>query len=141
MRPALMLFFVILLAQPSPAISAQSGDVPGYPEMSREQTLPAIAHALRDYLLDAGSVTNFEVCYPALKVKFKDRKPLRWTIMFSLNAKNSFGGYTGAQQMAAVFRQGRPVEIISIGMPPGLGNYGQCARVPEAEIRRLIEAE
>jgi hypothetical protein len=136
-----MLFCVILLAQPCSAISAQSGDPSGYPEMSREQTLPAIAHALRYYLLDADSVRNFEVCYPALKVKFRGGRPVRWTIMFSLNAKNSFGGYTGAQQMAAVFRPGRPVEIISVGMPPGLGNYGQCARIPDSEIRRLIEAE
>jgi hypothetical protein len=109
--------------------------------MSRDQTLPAIAQALRDYLIDAGSVTNFAACYPALKVKFKDGRPIRWTIMFSLNAKNSFGGYTGAQQWAAVFRPNRAVELISVGMPPGLGDYGKCTRVPDAEIRQMIEAE
>jgi hypothetical protein len=132
---------MVLLAVPFAANSAQPADLTSYPEMSREHTLPAIAHALRDYLIDAGSVTNFAVCYPAMKVKLRDGIPVRWTIMFSLNARNSFGGYTGAQQMAAVFRPGRPVEIISTGMPPGLGNYGECTRVPDAEIRRLIEAE
>jgi hypothetical protein len=109
--------------------------------MSREQTLPRIARALRDHLLDAASITNFIACYPPVKVKLKEGRPVRWTVMFSLNAKNSYGGYTGAEQMAAVFQPNKPVRIISTGMPPGLGDYGTCTRVPDAEIRQLIEAE
>lgn len=127
-----------LLSAPS---SAQTSAASTYSEMSREQTLPLIARALRDFLVDSGSVTNFSVCYPALKVKMRDGRPLRWTIMFSLNARNRLGGYTGAEQMAAVFRPDRPVEIISTGMPPGLGDYGTCTRVPDAEIHRMIETE
>lgn len=141
MRAAVKLLLGVAAALPSAASEAQSGDPSGYPEMSRERTLPAIARALRDHLIDPGSVTNFVACYPAMKVKIKDGRPVRWTIMFSLNSRNSYGGYTGAQQMAAVFRPGQPAEIISTGMPPGLGNYGACTRVPDAEIRRLIEAQ
>lgn len=137
MRTGFLLLLATVAALPKTAAGAQAD----YPEMSREQTLPAIAQGLRDYLKDAGSVTNFVACYPAMKVKLRDGRPVRWTIMFSLNSRNSYGGYTGAQQMAAVFRPDQPIEIISTGMPPGLGNYGKCTRVPDAEIRRLIEAE
>lgn len=141
MRPTLKLLLVVVSALPSVEIAARAGDPSTYPELSKEQTLPAIAHALRDHLIDAGSVTNFAACYPALKVKLREGRPVRWTIMFSLNSRNRYGGYTGSQQMAAVFRLDQPVEIISTGMPPGLGNYGTCTRVPDVEIRRLIEAE
>lgn len=141
MRPAPRSMLIALTALPSAAGGAQAGNPSSYPEMSMEQTLPVIARGLRDHLLDAGSVTNFAACYPAMKVKLKDGRPVRWTIMFSLNAKNSYGGYTGAQQMAAIFRADRPVEIVSVGMPAGLGVYGRCTRVPDVEIRRLIEAE
>lgn len=136
-----LMMLVLLSAQPSTAAGAQAENPSSYPDMSREQTLPVIARALRDHLLDASSITNFSACYPPVKVKLKDGRPVRWTVMFSLNAKNSYGGYTGAQQMAAVFRPNRAVQIIFTGMPPGLGNYGQCTRVPDAEIRQLIEVE
>ena len=141
MRIAVMSTLLVQSALPNAGVGAQAGSPSSYPEMSKEQTLPVIAQALRDYLLDAGSVTNFAACYPAMKVKFREGRPVRWTIMFSLNAKNSYGGYTGAQQMAAVFQPNRSVQIISTGMPPALGNYGECTRVPDVEIRRLIEGE
>ena len=131
---------MLLTAEPA-AGEAQQGDASAYPEMSHERTLPLIAEALRDHLLDAGSVTNFTICHPAVKVKFKEGKPTRWTVMFSLNAKNSYGGYTGVQQMAAIFYANKPVSIVSTGMSPGLRQFGTCTRVPDAEIRRLIQGE
>ena len=120
-------------ANPDPVVTA-------YPEMSRERTLPLIARALRDFLLDAASITNFTVCYPPVKVKFKNGRPIRWTVMFSLNARNSYGGYTGAQQMAAIFYADKPVHIFNSGMAP-TARFGTCTRVPDAEIRQLIETE
>jgi hypothetical protein len=75
-----------------------------------------------------------------VKVKFKDGKPVRWTVMFSLNSKNSYGGYTGLQLMAAVFQVDKPVSIVSTQMAP-FGPYRNCPRVSDAEIRRLIEGE
>lgn len=141
MRVAVLSILLVQSTLWGAAAGARPGDLSGFPAMSRDHTLPMIARALRDHLLDPSSVTNFAVCYPAMKVKITDGRPVRWTIMFSLNAKNSYGGYTGAQQLAAVFRADRPVQIVSTGMPPGLGNYGECTRVPDIEIRRLIEAE
>jgi hypothetical protein len=120
--------------------SSEPQDPSSYPEMSREQTLPVIAKALRNFLLDAGSVTNFTVCYPPVKVKFKDARRVRWTVMFSLNARNSYGGYTGTQQLAAIFYADKPVHIFNSGMAPTV-QYGTCTHVPDAEIRQLIEAE
>ena len=73
----------------APASAAEAPDLALYPEMSRDRTLPALAHALRYHLLDPSSITNFSACYPPVKVKFKDGKPVRWTVMFSLNARNS----------------------------------------------------
>ncbi len=109
--------------------------------MSQERTIPLIAKGLRDNLLDAGSVTNFSACYPPVKVKFKDGKPVRWTVMLSLNSKNSLGGYTGLQQMAAIFYADKPVSIVSTGMPPSSKQLAACTRVPDAKIRQLIQGE
>ena len=130
----------VALTPAAPAAATETEDLSAYPEMSRERTLPALAKALRDHLLDAGSATNFSACYPPVRVKFRNGRPVRWTIMFSLNARNSYGGYTGLQQMAAVFYADRPVSIISTGMAP-LQRFRNCPRVPDVEIRRLIEAE
>ena len=116
-------------------------DLSAHPEMSQERTLPLIAAGLRDNLLDAGSVTNFSACYPPIKIKLNDGKPVRWTIMLSLNSKNSLGGYTGLQQVAAVFSAEKPVRIISTGMPPSSKLLSTCTRIPDAKIRQLIGGE
>jgi hypothetical protein len=109
--------------------------------MSQERTLPIIAAGLRDSLLDPGSVTNFAACYPPVKVKLKDGRPVRWTVMLSLNSKNSLGGYTGLQQMAAVFSADKPVWIFTSGMPPSSKLLSTCTRIPDAKIRQLIQGE
>ena len=137
--PALLLM-LLLTAPASASAESKPEDLSAHPEMSRERILPLIAKGLRDHLLDAGSVTNFSVCYPPVKVKLKNGRPVRWTVMFSLNAKNSYGGYTGLQMMAAIFYADKPLSIASTGMPP-LGQYKSCSRVPDAEIRQLIEAD
>lgn len=115
-----------------------------YPEMAKDQALPKIAASLRNTLFDAGSVTNFMMCYPPVKVKVKDGRPVRWTVMLSLNSKNRYGGYAGNQAMAAVFYSDRPVWTFSVGMPiEALGGraLAGCERVPDAQIQRLIQSE
>ncbi|QPQ54437.1 hypothetical protein IC614_08775 [Allosphingosinicella flava] len=137
-----LVWLVAVLAAAQPAAGFANGknvDLSAYREMSPEQTLPFIAKALRDNLLDAGSVTNFSACYPPVKVKFKDGRPVRWTIMLSLNAKNSYGGYTGLEQMAAVFYADKPVMLGSTGMSPSSKLLGSCTRVSDAEIQRMIQ--
>jgi hypothetical protein len=130
-----------ILVGPAVAGDKVPADLSLFPEMSPEQTLPKIAAALRDSLTDAGSVTNFYACYPPVRIKWENGKPVRWTILLSLNAKNSYGGYAGAQGMAAVFYANKPVETFSIGMPLGAKQLAGCMRVPNAEIQRLLQAD
>jgi len=121
--------------------SASDFDWTSYPEMSRERALPQIAASLRNSLFDAGSVTNFMICYPPVKVKMRDGKPVRWTLLLSVNAKNQYGGYAGNQGMAAVFYSDRPVWTFSIGGPLDTKTSAGCARVPDVEIQQLIHAQ
>lgn len=116
----------------------QSFDWTAYPEMSKGRALPQIAASLRNTLTDAGSVTNLLICYPPVKVKMKGGRPVRWTIMLSVNAKNQYGGYAGNQGMAAVFYSDRPVWTFSIGGPLDGKTLATCEHVPDAEIQRLL---
>jgi hypothetical protein len=125
----------------SPASAKEPIDWTAYPEMARERALPQIAAALRNILFDVDSVTNFMMCYPPVKVKLKDGRPVRWTIMLSLNSKNQYGGYAGNQGMAAVFYANKPVWTFSLQMPLDAETLAGCARVPDAEIQRLIQGE
>jgi hypothetical protein len=116
----------------------QNFDWAAYPEMSQERALPQIAAALRDDLFDASPVTNFKICYPPVKVKMRDGRPVQWTVMLSLNAKNREGGYVGNQGMAAVFYSEKPVWVFSIDGPLTGKLAEGCQRIPDAEIQRLI---
>lgn len=113
-------------------------DISAYPEMSQERALPQIATALRDTLYDTASVTNFKICYPPAKMKFKDGRPVRWTIMLSLNSKNQYGGYAGNQGMAAVFYDNRSPWVFSLDAPLDRKTLATCTRIPDAEIQRLL---
>jgi len=121
-----------------PGASDPGFDWTSYPEMSRERALPQIASSLRNSLFDAGSVTNFMLCYPPVKVKLKDGRPVRWTLLLSLNAKNQYGGYAGNQGMAAVFYSDRPVWTFSIGSALDAKTLSGCDRIPDADIQRMI---
>jgi hypothetical protein len=118
---------------------AQKFDWTAYPEMSKEKTLPLIAASLRNTLTDAGSVTNFMVCYPPVVVKMDKGRPVRWTIMMSVNAKNQYGGYAGNQGEAAVFEEGKPVRTFASGMQLDAKTLAGCERIPDAEIQKLIQ--
>lgn len=120
---------------------AETFDWRTHPEMVRDKALPAIAASLRSTLFDAASVTNFMLCYPPVKVKMKDGKPVRWTVLMSVNSKNQYGGYTGNQGMAAVFYADRPLSTISIGGPLDAKTLAGCTRVPDAEIQTLIQQQ
>lgn len=51
------------------------------------------------------------------------------------------GGYTGLQQVGAVFYAGKPVSIVATGIPPGSKQLASCTRIPDARIRQLIQGE
>nr|WP_140404689.1 hypothetical protein [Sphingomonas sp. CDS-1] len=138
MRAAIATVALAVITTPA---SAKNNDFDwtAYPEMSKERALPQIAAALRNTLFDAGSVTNFMICYPPVKIQMKDGRPVRWTVMLSVNAKNQYGGYAGNQGMAAVFYSDRPVWAFSIGGPLDGRTLARCERRPDAEIQRLIQ--
>lgn len=127
-----------LLANAPAGAKEETFDWTAYPEMSRERALPQIVGSLRGTLTDAGSITNFMICYPPVKVKLKSGRPVRWTIMLSLNAKNQFGGYAGNQGMAAVFYSDKPVWTFSIQGPLPDNISAGCTRVSDSEIQRLL---
>ncbi len=112
-----------------------------YPEMSKERALPQIVAALRDTMIDATSITNLKICYPPSKVKIKNGKPVQWSFLLSLNAKNSYGGYTGNQGMVAVFYSDKPVWVFDMISALDPKTVAACTRVPDAEIQRLMQAE
>ena len=109
-----------------------------YPEMSHDRALPQIVASLRSSLTDAGSITNFMICYQPVKVKLKEGRPVRWTILLSLNARNQYGGYAGNQGMAAIFYSDKPVWTVSMQSPLPGNILGGCTRVPDAVIQRLL---
>ena len=127
-----------LLTHAPASAKDENFDWTAYPEMSRERALSQILASLRNTLTDASSITNFMICYPPVKVKLKDGRPVRWTIMLSLNAKNQYGGYAGTQGMAAVFYSDRPVWTFSIQGPLPGNLLPGCSRVTDAEIQRLL---
>lgn len=69
----------------------------------------------------------------------KEGRPVRWTVMLSVNAKNQYGGYAGNQGMAAVFYSDRPVWAFSIGAPLDGRTLARCERRSDAEIQGLIQ--
>ncbi len=86
------------------------------PEISPEASLPKIFAALRRSLKDAASISDFALCPEPRKVKMKNGQPVRWTYMFSINARNAMGGYSGLQHFAAILYVDKPVEITSVSM-------------------------
>lgn len=124
-------------------------DLSAFPETSKDHALPAIIDGLRRFLKDSSSITDFAMCTPPVKPKFKDGKLVRWTYLFSLNSKNAMGGYTGIQNYSAVFRPDQAVMISSITMA-GNGDIeffinraidrvmAKCPFVPNAEIQALL---
>ena len=95
----------LLLAVPTIAHAKDDVDIAAYPELSAEVLLPPILAELKHTLADPYSVRDFVLC-PAGGVKLTNGKPTRWTVRFSFNARNSFGGYTGVKTYSALFRDG-----------------------------------
>jgi hypothetical protein len=96
--------------------------------------LAQIASGLRTLLNDPYSVRDFAAC-PARFFR-SDAEPAEYIVNFALNVRNRMGGYGGRRQGIARFRQGRLIGLDMTEFPP----YGDCPRVPDEEIQRLISA-
>ena len=137
-----------LLMVAAPA-SAADINISAYPELAPDALLPPIMAALKRTLKDPYSIRDMVLC-PAGKVKLKQGKPVSWSVQFSLNAKNSYGGYTGVQTYAAIFRNGRlSGNVIATGFPGGEGIAGLinseisrqlalCPTVSDEKVQQLL---
>lgn len=124
-------------------------DVSAYPELAPDALLPPIIAELRRTLKDPQSVRDFTLC-PPVKVKMKDGRPLRWSVLLSFNAKNSYGGYDGIKMFSAGFRQGRLISGVNSAQFnnnegfAGLVNnaiarkMAQCPIVPDERIQQMM---
>lgn len=119
-----------------------------YPEMAQDAILPPLVAALRQTLRDPRSITDMVLC-PPTNIKMKDGRPVRWAVLFSLNAKNAYGGYTGVTMYSGIFRPGKAVDI-SVSQMAGNEGFDRlinqaiakkligCPRIPDAEIQQLL---
>lgn len=110
-----------------------------------DQILPKLKRTLRDPY----SVRDFSICAPR-GVKWKDGRPERWTVLFSFNARNAYGGYTGVETWFAMFRKGRlSGELVRTQLQSTDGLMGllnrpvqrqleQCEPIPDDELQRLM---
>jgi hypothetical protein len=124
-------------------------DVTAYPELAPDALLPPIIAELRRTLKDPQSVRDFTLC-PVTKVGMKNGRPVRWSVLLSFNAKNSYGGYEGIKMFAAVFRNGRlsgGIVSTQFGSNEGLEGLinnavarkmANCPIVPDESIQQLM---
>jgi hypothetical protein len=148
-RMSLILLW-LLAAVANAATASPSIDLSQYTEISPDSSLPRIFAGLRRTLKDPGSISDFALCSQPRKVKFKDGKPVRWTYLFSLNARNGMGGYMGLQPYAAILHADGRTTIDSLTMPGNegfskLGNdlierdMARCPYLPKDKLRELLE--
>lgn len=130
---------------------------PGYdnPGPKPENILPQIVAKLRGELRDPYSIRDFILCEPSASAPMKpfskrmEWRPAKWTVLFALNAKNAYGGYTGREPWRATFAGGA-VERVSSAKLGSASSIDvtlnqlteklleKCQRVPDAEIQRLL---
>ncbi len=130
-----------LAAQQPPAIS--------HPEVSREALLHQILPKLKRTIRDPYSIRDFTLCSPR-GLKLKDGRPDRWSVFFSFNAKNAYGGYVGIETWLAVFRKGRlSGELIRSELHVTDGLMGvlnrplqremeACSPIPDNQVQHLL---
>ena len=119
-----------------------------------DNPLPAIMAKLRVQLKDPYSIRDFVLCDLSASSPHYDRFDKSWTrsswsIMFALNAKNSYGGYTGQRDGRAYFRDGQ-LERLFFGSDEIRTNLDadlarmkaqlleRCQRIPDEEIQKLV---
>jgi hypothetical protein len=123
---------------------------PGYdnPGPRPEHLLEQITASLRMTLTDPYSVKGFSLCEPyvvqATEPMYSNLEwtHAQWVVLFALNSKNGFGGYTGTQLGIADIVDGKVTKASLMG---GLDDgtrerIASCRHVPDAEIEKLFQA-
>jgi hypothetical protein len=121
-------------------------DDPGPPP---EDVLAKVVARLRTTLSDPYSIRDLTLCPLDRGEAFYSVRWHRaqWTVRFTLNSRNSHGGYTGSTMYTATFEDGEvtevrqftPLDLITPAQNARLIEMAQaCPRVPDAEIQRLL---
>ncbi|MEG3181275.1 hypothetical protein [Sphingomonas sp. LT1P40] len=147
-----LLAAVLIVCGASAANAKESStDLTQHLEVGHDASLPRIFQGLRRHLKDPGTISDFALCPEPRKIKWKDGKPVRWTYMFSLNARNGIGGYAGLQPYAAVLYADGRVDISSLLMPGSDGlaaianqlierDMAKCPYLSKDKLKSLVEA-
>jgi hypothetical protein len=130
MRPALAAAAVLCSGASHAQTSTASTT---YPEFARPALLANVVEAMRRELRDPASVVDLTMCDP-IKVKSKDGRPVRWTVMLSFNTKKGFGGYVGRSYYGAVFYANRPPTLSEIVSAGAEGLNSLIARAVEKQM-------
>lgn len=98
----------------------------------------ATAGALRATLKDPGSVRSPQISPPGPTLLGAARGGPTATVCVRMNAKNSFGGYTGIQDTAVVFQHGAVVDIFGGYLPTCQGRRYEPfpELLPQTQTRR-----
>lgn len=145
----------------SPAIAKKFVPPPmpaGYddPGPQPADTIGQIVAGLKAKLKDPYSVRDLVVCQPDQSDphppfdKYDHWEPAKWSVLLSLNAKNSYGGYTGRQNAFASFRGGKLVDLDvgNLDTSTALGAdlqdasekvLAKCERVPDERVQRMMK--
>jgi hypothetical protein len=141
-----------LILAPAPALASDPIDVATYPELSADALLPSILAELKHTLRDPYSIRDFVLC-PARGVKLKDGKAVKWSVSFSFNSKNGYGGYDGSKTYSALFRDGHlaggvfATQFATNDGIEGLVNsmivrrMATCATIADAKIQALLSPD
>lgn len=133
--------------QPPPPPMPVGYDNPG---PQPKNPLPGIIAKLRQGLNDPSSIRDVTMCsaraVPAFNVG-STWVPAGWIIQLTLNAKNRFGGYVGAVDYTADFKDGAvsevaktpPIEMLLPAVKPSYVSTAlDCPRIPNTEIQKLL---
>ena len=151
MRRVIIAFALATLASTA---YAQSEPMPaGYDDPGPEPSnvLPGIVEHLRRQLRDPSLVRDFTLCRPNRVNAYEVNRRwqhARWAVTFTLNSRNAFGGYVGSTMYNAEVEGGvvtGVTEFHGIDLLPAsvnerlIARAQSCPRVPDAEIRRLLD--
>lgn len=97
---------------------------------------------------DPYSIRDLRICQPKIVPGFRLPSGMemkaKWTIDFSLNAKNSYGGYAGITPFTATFEEGKLSHVGSVDINPSINAKmlelsSGCPLVPAAKIKALLD--
>lgn len=151
---ALVLTSAVSSAKYDPPPMPVGYDDPGpVPTHVAEQIVANLRTTLKDpYSIKGLSIceSNRENASPPHR-KHDDWKPANWTVIFGLNAKSSYGGYTGQHDGMAWFRAGKLTRVefnedeatsqVDVDMREITAKLlASCEHVSDDQVQRFVQA-